>query len=122
EQVAGLHRNLQACFNRVNGRYFDGCLARPRLTWSRTFSGRRFGHYDPIRDTVMVSAILDRVAVAEHVLDFVMYHELLHKALGVGWRNGRQAVHTPEFREKERQFEQYAAATAAIETLAAMHV
>jgi len=118
ERTAGVHHDLRASFDRANGRYFGGELARPRLTWSRTFTGRKFGHYDPIRDTVMISSTLDHADVPAFVVDFVMYHELLHKKLGVGWRNGRQAIHTPEFKAEERRFEQYAEAEAAIKQLA----
>lgn len=118
EHSAGVHNDLQASFDRVNGRHFGGDLARPRLTWSRTFTGRKFGHYDSIRDTVMVSSTLDHANVPAFVVDFVMYHELLHKKLGVNWRNGRRESHTPEFRTAERQFERAADAEAAIARLA----
>jgi len=93
-------------------------VVRPRLTWSRSFTGRKFGHYDPIRDTVMVSSSLDRDNVPQYALDFVVFHELLHKELGVDWRNGRAAAHTPEFRAQERRFEQYREAEAALKRLA----
>lgn len=120
ERAAGVHHDLRASFDRANTRYFGGDLARPRLTWSRTFTGRKFGHYDPIRDTVMISSTLDHADVPAFVVDFVMYHELLHKKLGVDWRNGRQAVHTPEFKAQERYFEQYVEAEAVLKKLAVM--
>ena len=120
EQTSGLHHDLRASFDRVNGRYFSGTLTSPRLTWSRTFAGSKFGHYDPIRNTVMIGSTLDHPEVPAFVVDFVMYHELLHKTLGAEWRNGRQAVHTPEFRTQERRFEQYAAAAATLRKLAAL--
>ena len=118
ECTAGVHHDLQASFDRVNGRYFGGHLVCPRLTWSLTFTGRKFGHYDPIRDMVMISSTLDLADVPVFVVDFIMYHELLHKKLGVNWRNGRRAVHTPEFNAEEKLFERYAAAEAAIKKLA----
>jgi len=118
ERTAGAHRDLGASFDRVNGKYFDNSLARPRLTWSRTFTGRKFGHYDPIRDTVLVSCSLDRTDLPEHALDYVVYHELLHKRLGVDWRNGRAAAHTHEFRKQERGFHRYSEAEAALKKLA----
>jgi hypothetical protein len=118
EHTPGVYHDLGPSFDRVNGKYFDGGLTRPRLTWSRTFTGRKFGHYDPIRDTVMVSSTLDHADVPAFLVDFVMYHELLHKNLGADWRNGRQAVHTPDFKAEERRFEQYAAAEAALKILA----
>ena len=107
EQATGAFRDLGASFTRVNQAYFQNSLARPQLTWSKVFTGRKFGHYDRIRDVVMISSTLDRDEVPEYVLDSVMYHELLHKKLGIGWRNGRMAAHTPEFRNAERRFPQF---------------
>ena len=34
------------------------------------------------------------------MLDCIVHHELLHKALGVPHRGTRRAVHTPEFRRR----------------------
>ncbi len=69
----------------------------------------------------MISRTLDYADVPAFVIDFVMYHELLHKKLGVAWRNGRRAVHTPAFRREENRFEQYTAAEAALAALAGRH-
>jgi len=119
EQTTGAFHDLAAAFERVHARYFDGALPRPQLTWSRTFTGRKFGHYDPIRDTVMISSSLDRGDVPACVLDFVMYHELLHKQLGVDWRAGRALVHTPEFRAAEQRFADHGEAEQHLKRLAA---
>lgn len=119
EQTAGVFHDLAAAFERVRVRYFDGALPRPRLTWSRTFTGRKFGHYDPMRDTVMISSTLDRGDVPGCVLDFVMYHELLHKQLGIDWRAGRALVHTSEFRAAEQRFADHAEAERHLKRLAA---
>jgi hypothetical protein len=118
ENAAGVHWDLAACFERVNAAYFGGRLARPRLTWNRVFTGRKFGHFDGLGDTVLISCTLDRADLPEYVLDFVMYHELLHKDLGIDRRNGRAAAHTPEFRARERRFKRYAEADAALGKLA----
>jgi len=118
EQTAGVHHDLDTTFRRVNEQCFASALTRPRLTWSRTFTGRVFGHYDPLRDTVMISCTLDHPDVPAFVLDFVMYHELLHKQLGVDWRNGRAAAHTAEFRAAERRFGRYPEAAAVLRRIA----
>ncbi len=118
ERAGGVHRDLDTSFERINERYFSGSLARPRLTWSRSFTGRKFGHYDSIRDAVMISCSLDRANVPQHALDFVVYHELLHKKLGIDWHNGRASAHTREFRAQERLFDRYSEAEAALKKLA----
>jgi hypothetical protein len=121
ERTAGVHHDLAESFARVCREHFQGQLPRPKLTWNQTLTHRKFGHYDFLTDTVMVSRSLDRADVPAYVLDFVMYHELLHKKLGIRWQNGRRGAHTPEFRAAERQFPQYAEAEAYLNRLSAMH-
>ena len=119
EQTAGIVHDLAESFDRVNARYFAGKMARPRLTWSRRLTHRKFGHYDPVRDTVMLSSSLDHDDVPAFVVDFVMYHELLHKKHGMSWRQGRLEVHSPEFRKAERRFEKFDEAERVLDRLAA---
>ena len=119
EREAGIYHNLIMSFERVNRVYFENALARPRLTWSKVFTGRKFGHYDRIRDTVMLSSSLDREDVPEYVVDSVMHHELLHKKLGVDWRNGRMAAHTSELRQHAQGFSHYSEDETILKSLAA---
>jgi len=107
EATRGRHHDLEEVFKRVNEEYFGGRLERPFLTWSGAMTRRRLGHYVPTRDTVVISLTLDDPAVPPYVIDFVMYHELLHKKLGVRVARGRRYVHTPEFRRAEREFRHY---------------
>lgn len=112
EALKGHVHDLMASFERVNRRYFQGKMARPGLRWNRLFTVAVMGYYQAFRDTVMISLSLDHPGVPEYVLDYVMYHELLHKKHGETRANGRRFVHTPEFRQEERQFEKYPEATA----------
>jgi len=114
----GLHHDLAASFDRVNADYFRGRLDRPELVWGRAFSMRKFGHYDSIRDTVMLSATLDRADVPAFVVDFVMFHELLHRSMGVAYANGRRSAHSQAFKKREKTFKLYKQAEAALQKLA----
>jgi len=114
----GAFHDLAASFERVNATYFDGQLGRPRLTWSRSFTGRKFGHYDELRDWVMVSSTLDHHDVPAFVVDYLMFHELLHKKHGIRWVNGRGHAHTREFYAEERRFPRFAEADAWLTKLA----
>jgi hypothetical protein len=118
DQTRGLHHDLAESFERVNAEYFGRSMSRPRLVWSRSFAARKYGHYDHARDTVMINAALDRATVPEYAVDLVVYHELLHRELGITWRHNRIAAHTPELAEKERQFKQYDQAKAVLRKLA----
>jgi hypothetical protein len=113
----GKHHNLSESFARVNQAYFGGQLSPPRLTWSRTLTRRKLGHYHPSTDTVMISQTVDSPSAPDYVVDFLMYHELLHRVLGIKEVNGRRRIHTPKFRAEERRFKQYEQAGAALQRL-----
>jgi hypothetical protein len=114
----GRIHNLDESFDRVNSAYFGGLMAKPKIVWNRAPTMRKFGHYQTGRDTLMVSVSLDDPNVPNYVIDFVMYHELLHKKHGSAPVNGRRQVHSPGFRADERQFAQYSEATRTIYNLA----
>ncbi len=103
----GTYHDLTESFNRVNRDYFSKQLSEPHLVWNNRLTVRKFGHYQWDTDTVMVSRSLDQRQVPEFVVDYVMYHELLHKKLGVRLVNSRRMVHTDLFREQERKFARF---------------
>jgi hypothetical protein len=117
-QTQGVHHDLAASFDRVNAAYFGGSLSRPRLVWSQTFAARKLGHYEQARDTVVVNVVLDKRTVPDYALDYLVYHELLHKQMGVVWKSSRMAAHTREFVERERRFQQYEQAKAILRKIA----
>ncbi|MGB8697936.1 MAG: M48 family peptidase [Thermosynechococcaceae cyanobacterium] len=118
DRAKGVVYDLNALFERINGDYFQGKLAKPQLAWSQGLTRRKFGHYEPSHDRVVISLTLDNKRVPDYAIAFVMYHELLHKWHGETWSNGRRMVHTPAFRQDERQFKQYQEASAALGQLA----
>jgi hypothetical protein len=113
----GVCYDLRDAFARVNKAYFAGKQSMPHLVWSETHTYRKFGHYDKTRDLVMVSTTLDAPDIPAYVVDFVVYHELLHRELGVRRVNGRRRIHTPEFRQRERRFRKYDKAQAMLDDL-----
>ncbi|MEE8356620.1 MAG: hypothetical protein V3R33_04850 [Anaerolineales bacterium] len=101
---AGKNYDLAESYLRVNQKYFSGKLEKPHLVWNNRLTRRKFGHYQEDINTVMVSISLDHPWVPEYVVDYVMYHELLHLQLGANLINDRRYTHTPEFRRKEQEF------------------
>lgn len=118
DTAQGNVHNLDDVFARVNQVYFNQNLEKPRLAWSKVYSNRKFGHYEPSRDRVVISLSLDTDQLPKDVIEFVMYHELLHKVHGGRTQNERRRVHTPEFRRDERQFKNYSQALRQLEQLA----
>jgi len=114
----GRFRSLDESFERVNTAYFDGKLAKPKLCWSPKRSRRILGTYQDRTDRLIASRIFDDLRVPLFVLDYLMYHELLHKHLGVGRRmDGRRCMHGPEFRKLERRYARYREAVAFLKKL-----
>jgi hypothetical protein len=116
-RTQGGHFNLQQVFERVNQAYFQGQMDQPNLTWNKTLTHRKFGHYQANTDTVMLSISLDKSSTPAYVIEFVMYHELLHKQLGVVTNRGRRYAHTKAFREAEARFPQQEQAQAYLNKL-----
>jgi hypothetical protein len=117
ERSRGQYYDLEASYERVNRRYFNRQLEAPRLVWGKRPSHHKFGHYQPATDTVLVSRTLDNPNVPEYVLDFIVYHELLHKQLGTRVSGGRRYSHTPTFKQAEQRFRKFEQAQAFLKSL-----
>ena len=66
---------LEDSFNRLNELYFNNLIEKPNLKWGKN-SIRRLGSYNYQTDEITLSLILKNNA---HLMDYVMYHEILHK-------------------------------------------
>jgi len=109
----GRHHSLPESFQRVNAEYFRSQLEQPELCWSKDRARRILGSFQERADRVIVSRVFDAPKVPVHVLDYLMYHELLHKFLGTGRHdNGRRCLHGKDFRRLEKQFKFYKEAQA----------
>jgi predicted metal-dependent hydrolase len=96
--------DLEAVFEDLNTRFFYGLMARPRMSWSQTKTRRILGHYDPAHNAIIISRIFDHPAVPRYVLDYIVYHEMLHLKHPVKLRGSRRCVHSPEFQAEEKLF------------------
>ena len=97
--------NLETIFEELNLKYFDGLMARPDLGWSRRPSRTTLGHYDPSHHAIILSSLMDDPAVDRRVVEYVLYHEMLHLKHPVDHRGARRRVHTRPFRDEEKLFE-----------------
>ena len=99
--------DLNVLFERVNQKFFQNLLEKPVLTWSPNKTFRIFGHHDNLHKTVMISRTLDDARVPEFVVEFVLYHELLHIKHPTRIVNGRRQIHTAIFRRDEQLFPRF---------------
>jgi hypothetical protein len=102
--------DLDACFDRLNGQYFGGELDKPRISWSAKRSRHILGRYDATHHMIFISRLFDSRNIPPYVLDYIMFHEMLHVKHRSRIHDCRVLVHTPEFRSDERSFAEYRAA------------
>jgi hypothetical protein len=110
-RARGAHHDLEEIFNKLNNEYFGGVLSSA-ITWGsrgrRRARSRTLGSYHRSTDLIRINPVLDSRRVPRYYVEFVIYHEMLHADIV---REGGR-VHTPEFRQREREFRDYARAIA----------
>ena len=88
---------LEIIFNKLNEKYFFNLLEKPNLKWHN--ARNRLGSYAFGSDTISISRkLLDG---RPQLIEYVMYHEMLHKKL----KFSGERHHTAEFRQLERKFD-----------------
>ncbi len=92
---------LESSFSRVNQNYFYNILEKPNLRWGSS-SSVKLGSYEYQTDTITVSSMLKHAS--NDLLDYIMYHELLHKKHKFYTVSNRNYHHTSEFKKAEKQF------------------
>jgi len=93
------HPVLEQSFRRVNNAFFNGMMEQPNLKIGNGVN--RLGTYEYATDTVTISRILLENA---SLMDYVMYHELLHKKHQYSAKRGRQLHHSTRFKRDEEKF------------------
>lgn len=104
--------DLDRIFESLNRGYFHGSIPKPVLTWSVRKTYRILGHHDATHKTIVISKSLDDTFVPKYVVDYVLFHEMLHIAHPTKHINGRRYNHTTAFKNDERKFEFYEKAEA----------
>ena len=96
------HPVLEDSFNRVNEYYFLGIVEKPNLRWGQ-HSTTKLGSYDYHSDAISISRIFKDAQ--QQFLDYIMFHEMLHKLHKFRVKNGRSIHHSTLFRKREKDFE-----------------
>jgi hypothetical protein len=99
--------DLDEIFDRLNLRYFGGKLDRPTLSWSPQRARRILGHHDHVHGTIMISRALDARRIPAFVVEYVLYHEMLHIKHPPKTVRGRTIYHGDGFRRDEKRFERF---------------
>ena len=99
--------DLAQMFSDLNSRYFAGALDRPLISWSPRPTRRLLGHHDHVHRTIIISRTLDNATVPRLVVEYVLYHEMLHIKHPARVVSGRTIYHGRAFRDDERLFDRY---------------
>jgi hypothetical protein len=105
--AAGSTHDLAPMFSALNKQYFSGRLHRPRLGWSKRNWRAQLGCFDPGLDQIVVNTRLDRAEVPQYVVEYVLYHEMLHVRHPIRVAACGLQAHSAAFRAEEKRFEHY---------------
>jgi hypothetical protein len=56
---------------------------------------------------IRINPVLDKKTVPRYYIAFVIYHEMLHAAMGTAVQGKRRSVHSRDFRKREKLFKEY---------------
>jgi len=107
-QAQGQHHDLNDIVLRMTREYpLLSTLSVPKIGWNAKGGARILGFYDESTHEILINANLDQKRVPPYVLEYVIFHELLHAKHPVKHGRSRRTVHTAEFKREERQYPLY---------------
>jgi Protein of unknown function DUF45 len=116
--ATGRHFDMNAMFDGLNSQFFGGSLRKPHLGWSTRGWRRQFGSYDPGPNQILLNKRMDRPEVPRYVVEYVLYHEMLHVKHPTRKSGCTLLSHSPEFRAEEKLFPEFDRARKALDRLA----
>jgi len=113
----GRCHDLEKIFQRLNQQFFRGELPLPRLGWSLKSSRSILGHYDAGHGMIIINRALDSPTAPRHLVEYLVFHEMLHMQFPVERNGHRRVVHSREFQQAEKKFPHYDAARRSLKHL-----
>jgi hypothetical protein len=118
QHTDGRKHDLRTLFDHLNDTYFQG-MVDASITWARRSkpaSGQRasikLGTYCADKKLIRIHPTLDRSWVPRYFIEYIIFHEMLHHMMPMPVRDGRRELHSPEFRQGEQRYRNYARALA----------
>ena len=107
-RTAGKFHDLCGYYDEINREYFGG-MVNAVITWGSksprcAVRKRTLGSYSERSHTIRINPMLDKKTVPRYYVAFVVYHEMLHAAMGISIQGKRRSVHSREFRKREKLF------------------
>lgn len=109
-RTLGRRLDLAEVHARLNQDYFDG-RSQAKITWGRRGPhGRvrraRLGTFAPKTGVITISRRLDAADIPRYMVEYVVFHEMVHELLGVERREAgrRRNLHGKEFAARMQRF------------------
>jgi hypothetical protein len=99
--------DLSSLFQKLNEKYFQNQLEKLNLGWGPKKSRRILGHYDPSHHAISISRWFDSPKIPEHVVAYILYHEMLHALFAKSSNFDLRNKHSCQFKNEEKRFEQF---------------
>ena len=108
---AGRFHDLSGLYDEINKEYFGG-MVNAAITWGTgspryRVRKRTLGSYSTRSHRIRINPVLDRKTVPRYYVAFIVYHEMLHAAMGISVKGQRRSIHPREFREREKLFKDF---------------
>jgi predicted metal-dependent hydrolase len=115
-RTEGKFHDLSGLYDEINKEYFGGRIDAV-ITWGTrspryAVRKRTVGSYSERSNTIRINPVLDKKNVPRYYVALIVYHEMLHAAMGTPLRGKRRSVHSREFRNREKLFKDYEKAMA----------
>jgi hypothetical protein len=114
-KAQGRYHDLEELREYLNESFLENRSKAP-VTWGRKATRNRthtirLGCYDPARNLITMNRRLDRSDIPRYMVEFVLYHEMLHEVLGIGERpDGKRDIHGKTFRMMEHTYPHFSKA------------
>jgi len=103
----GKRFDLTEIYSSLNHRFFNGELSLCRIGWSTRPSRSVLGRYDPAHHTITISQSLDSESIPLEIVEYLVFHEMLHIRIPLERRGSHRVIHPRAFREAEKTFPNY---------------
>ena len=115
-RTAGKFHDLSGLYDEINKEYFEGTV-NAVITWGSAsprsaVRKRTLGSYSVRSHSIRINPVLDKKTVPRSYVAFIVYHEMLHAAMGIALKGKRRSIHSREFREREKLFKDFEKARA----------
>lgn len=111
EEKKSFHHDLTEIYNCVKNTYFSENL-NLQISWygsgkTSSKTSLRLGYYNLRTQDIKINRILDKKDVPSFVIEYIVYHEILHHFFPPIQGISRRKIHHATFQLEEKKFMQY---------------